>query len=89
MQAQKIIFIQKQSHVNYFVIQNLFRQQQKLFQQSRVVQAQRLKTIRQLHEQYTKVLIYCESRKHRFANRLVDMEKITIMTQLVLILPSV
>jgi len=35
-------------------IQNLFRQQQKLFQQTRVIQAQRLKTVRQLHEQYLK-----------------------------------
>ncbi|KAF6340563.1 synaptonemal complex protein 3 [Rhinolophus ferrumequinum] len=33
---------------------NLFRQQQKMFQQSRIVQSQRLKTIRQLYEQYTK-----------------------------------
>ena len=44
-------------------MQNLFRQQQKLFQQSRVVQAQRLKTIRQLHEQYTKVFFNSGSRK--------------------------
>ncbi len=36
-------------------LQNLFRQQQKLFQQSRVVQGQRLKTMRQLHEQFMKV----------------------------------
>ncbi|XP_064635061.1 synaptonemal complex protein 3-like [Lineus longissimus] len=35
---------------------NLLRQQQKLFQQTRVVQSQRLKTIKQLHEQYTKSL---------------------------------
>ncbi|CAH1787931.1 unnamed protein product [Owenia fusiformis] len=35
-------------------LQNLFRQQQKMFQQARVVQNQRLKTIRQLHEQYMK-----------------------------------
>ncbi|XP_028736157.2 synaptonemal complex protein 3 [Peromyscus leucopus] len=34
---------------------NLFRQQQKLFQQSRIVQSQRLKTIKQLHEQFIKV----------------------------------
>ncbi|KAK2181279.1 hypothetical protein NP493_402g00027 [Ridgeia piscesae] len=34
--------------------QALIRQQQKLFQQTRIVQSQRLKTIRQLHEQYTK-----------------------------------
>ncbi|KAK3594135.1 hypothetical protein CHS0354_040909 [Potamilus streckersoni] len=32
----------------------LFKQQQKLFQQSRIVQSQRLKTIKQLHEQFTK-----------------------------------
>lgn len=34
-------------------LNNVFRQQQKLFQQTRVVQSQRLKTIKQLHEQYT------------------------------------
>ncbi|XP_058597610.1 synaptonemal complex protein 3 isoform X3 [Neofelis nebulosa] len=33
---------------------NLFRQQQKAFQQSRIVQNQRLKTIRQLYEQFIK-----------------------------------
>ncbi|CAG2191479.1 SYCP3 [Mytilus edulis] len=33
----------------------LFKQQQKLFQQARVVQSQRLKTVQQLHEQYSKV----------------------------------
>ncbi|XP_004675813.1 PREDICTED: synaptonemal complex protein 3 [Condylura cristata] len=33
---------------------NIFRQQQKIFQQSRVVQSQRLKTIRQLYEQFMK-----------------------------------
>ena len=38
-------------------LSNMFKQQQKLFQQQRVVQAQRLKTIKQLHEQYTKVLV--------------------------------
>ncbi|XP_066275792.1 synaptonemal complex protein 3-like [Branchiostoma lanceolatum] len=35
-------------------LQNLFKQQQKLFQQQRVIQSQRLKTLRQLHDQYTK-----------------------------------
>ncbi len=48
------------SHVNIifvFVLQNLFRQQQKVFQQTRIVQSQRLKTIKQLHEQYVKVII--------------------------------
>ncbi|PVD33791.1 hypothetical protein C0Q70_05052 [Pomacea canaliculata] len=33
---------------------NLFKQQQKLFQQSRIIQGQRLKTIRQLNEQFIK-----------------------------------
>uniref|UniRef100_A0A8C5WCV3 XLR/SYCP3/FAM9 domain-containing protein n=1 Tax=Leptobrachium leishanense TaxID=445787 RepID=A0A8C5WCV3_9ANUR len=35
-------------------ITNLFRQQQKLFQQARIVQSQRLKTIKQLYEQFLK-----------------------------------
>ncbi len=38
-------------------LSNIFKQQQKLFQQQRVVQTQRLKTIKQLHEQYAKVRI--------------------------------
>ncbi|XP_075863192.1 synaptonemal complex protein 3 isoform X1 [Microcebus murinus] len=33
---------------------NTFRQQQKVFQQSRIVQSQRLKTIKQLYEQFIK-----------------------------------
>uniref|UniRef100_M3Y082 XLR/SYCP3/FAM9 domain-containing protein n=1 Tax=Mustela putorius furo TaxID=9669 RepID=M3Y082_MUSPF len=33
---------------------NMFRRQQKFFQQSRIVQSQRLKTIRWLHEQFIK-----------------------------------
>lgn len=33
----------------------MFRQQQKVFQQARVVQSQRLKTIKQLYEQFLKV----------------------------------
>ncbi|NXG92875.1 SYCP3 protein, partial [Stercorarius parasiticus] len=33
---------------------NMFRQQQKVFQQARVVQSQRLKTIKQLYEQFSK-----------------------------------
>uniref|UniRef100_A0A2K5TKF1 Synaptonemal complex protein 3 n=1 Tax=Macaca fascicularis TaxID=9541 RepID=A0A2K5TKF1_MACFA len=35
-------------------ILNMFRQQQKILQQSRIVQSQRLKTIRQLYEQFIK-----------------------------------
>ncbi|XP_068801188.1 synaptonemal complex protein 3 isoform X3 [Struthio camelus] len=34
---------------------NMFRQQQKVFQQARIVQSQRLKTIKQLYEQFLKV----------------------------------
>ncbi|XP_067913037.1 synaptonemal complex protein 3 isoform X4 [Heterodontus francisci] len=37
-------------------IENLFRQQQKLFQQMRVVQGQRLKSIKQLFDQFLKNL---------------------------------
>ncbi|NXA23703.1 SYCP3 protein, partial [Ibidorhyncha struthersii] len=33
---------------------NMFRQQQKVFQQARIVQSQRLKTIKQLYEQFSK-----------------------------------
>ncbi|NXQ87000.1 SYCP3 protein, partial [Nyctibius grandis] len=33
---------------------NMFRQQQKVFQQARIVQSQRLKTIKQLYEQFLK-----------------------------------
>ena len=43
-----------QQHI-IFIFQNLMRQQQKMFQQTRVVQSQRLRTIRQLFDQYTKV----------------------------------
>ncbi|XP_044535083.1 synaptonemal complex protein 3 [Gracilinanus agilis] len=40
---------------------NMFRQQQKVFQQARIVQSQRLKTIKQLYEQFLKVW-YVQSR---------------------------
>lgn len=36
-------------------LSNLFRQQQKIFQQSRIVQSQRMKAIKQIHEQFIKV----------------------------------
>lgn len=45
-------------HVIFILIlyqQQMFKQQQKMFQQARVVQSQRLKTIKQLHDQFTKV----------------------------------
>ncbi|XP_022785003.1 synaptonemal complex protein 3-like isoform X1 [Stylophora pistillata] len=35
-------------------LENLYKQQQKLFQQQRIVQSQRLKRVRQLHEEHTK-----------------------------------
>ncbi|XP_063303264.1 synaptonemal complex protein 3 [Pelobates fuscus] len=35
-------------------VTNMFRQQQKLFQQARIVQSQRLKTIKQLYDQFLK-----------------------------------
>nr|XP_011448015.2 synaptonemal complex protein 3 [Crassostrea gigas] len=35
-------------------LNQMFKQQQKMFQQARVVQSQRLKTIKQLHDQFTK-----------------------------------
>ncbi|KAG8578366.1 hypothetical protein GDO81_010465 [Engystomops pustulosus] len=35
-------------------VTNMFRQQQKLFQQARIIQNQRLKTIKQLYEQFLK-----------------------------------
>ncbi|TRY56125.1 hypothetical protein DNTS_015251 [Danionella cerebrum] len=35
-------------------LNNMLRQQQKLFQQARVVQNQKMKTIKELHEQFTK-----------------------------------
>ncbi|XP_062839130.1 synaptonemal complex protein 3 isoform X2 [Anolis carolinensis] len=35
---------------------NMFRQQQKVFQQARIVQGQRLKTIKQLYEQFLKTI---------------------------------
>lgn len=50
---------------------NFFRQQQKIFQQSRIVQSQRLKTIRQLHEQYTKSMEDLE-KNHR--NLVIDAQ---------------
>uniref|UniRef100_W5KQ49 Synaptonemal complex protein 3 n=1 Tax=Astyanax mexicanus TaxID=7994 RepID=W5KQ49_ASTMX len=37
-------------------LQNLFRQQQKLFQQARVVQSQKMKSIKELYEQFVKSL---------------------------------
>ncbi|XP_029809922.1 synaptonemal complex protein 3 [Suricata suricatta] len=45
-------------------LSNLFQQQQKALQQSRIVQSQRLKTIRQLHEQFIKNMEDFEKNHH-------------------------
>ncbi|KAJ4918464.1 hypothetical protein JOQ06_021258 [Pogonophryne albipinna] len=51
-------------------LNNLFRQQQKILQQARVVQNQKLKTVRELYEQFVKVRRHevkpCS--KHAFTN---------------------
>ncbi|XP_006817982.1 synaptonemal complex protein 3-like [Saccoglossus kowalevskii] len=57
-------------------LQTLFRQQQKLFQQARIVQGQRLKTLRQLHEQYSKGMTDLESRhQDQHSNVQVELRK--------------
>ncbi|XP_036388661.1 synaptonemal complex protein 3-like [Megalops cyprinoides] len=45
-------------------LSSLFRQQQKIFQQMRAAQGQRLKTIKQLFEQYIQSLEELEKRHH-------------------------
>lgn len=53
--------VQAHNRCNYgfllLLLQNMLRQQQKVFQQARIVQSQRLKTIKQLYEQFLKVNI--------------------------------
>lgn len=44
--------------VSLLLLQNMLRQQQKVFQQARIVQSQRLKTIKQLYEQFLKVNLF-------------------------------
>ncbi|XP_070566631.1 synaptonemal complex protein 3-like [Ptychodera flava] len=57
-------------------LQTLFRQQQKLFQQARIVQSQRLKTLRQLHEQYAKSMSDLETRhQDQHGNVQVELRK--------------
>lgn len=54
--------VQAHNRCNYgfllLLLQNMLRQQQKVFQQARIVQSQRLKTIKQLYEQFLKVNIF-------------------------------
>uniref|UniRef100_A0A4W4H6K7 XLR/SYCP3/FAM9 domain-containing protein n=1 Tax=Electrophorus electricus TaxID=8005 RepID=A0A4W4H6K7_ELEEL len=47
-------------------LNNLFRQQQKLFQQARVVQSQKLKTIKELYEQFIKKMEEMEKSHEAF-----------------------
>ena len=58
----------------FLLFQNLYKQQQKLFQQQRIVQGQRLKRVRQLHEDYTKNLQEMQ-RSH-------DAQQISVQEQL-------
>ncbi|XP_052801991.1 synaptonemal complex protein 3-like [Mya arenaria] len=54
----------------------LFKQQQKLFEQARAVQSQRLKTIKQLHSQYVKGLDELEkSHQNQAASANVELKK--------------
>ncbi|XP_017197547.2 synaptonemal complex protein 3 isoform X2 [Oryctolagus cuniculus] len=55
---------------------NLFRQQQKVFQQSRNLQSQRLKTIRQLYEQLIKSMEDLEKdHENQFSNAQTELKK--------------
>ncbi|XP_053572960.1 synaptonemal complex protein 3 [Bombina bombina] len=55
---------------------NMFRQQQKLFQQARIVQSQRLKTIKQLYEQFIKSMEDLEkSHENLLSNAQSELKK--------------
>ncbi|XP_034391961.1 synaptonemal complex protein 3 isoform X3 [Cyclopterus lumpus] len=45
-------------------LNSLFRQQQKILQQARVVQNQKLKTVRELYEQFVKVTLILQQEEH-------------------------
>ncbi|XP_052257329.1 synaptonemal complex protein 3-like isoform X2 [Dreissena polymorpha] len=60
----------------------MFNQQQKLFEQTRAVQSQRLKTIKQLHSQYAKGLEELEkSHQQQASNAQVELRKEMSMLQ--------
>ncbi|XP_031420900.1 synaptonemal complex protein 3 [Clupea harengus] len=63
-------------------LNNLFRQQQKLFQQARVVQSQKLKTIKDLYEQFLKNMEEMEKSHESFLQGAqVELKKEMAMLQ--------
>ncbi|XP_010882099.2 synaptonemal complex protein 3 [Esox lucius] len=63
-------------------LNNLFRQQQKLFQQARVVQSQKLKTIKELYEQFIKNMEEMEKSHETFLKGAqVELKKEMAMLQ--------
>ncbi|XP_062402613.1 synaptonemal complex protein 3 [Sardina pilchardus] len=63
-------------------LNNLFRQQQKLFQQARVVQSQKLKTIRDLYDQFVKNMDEMEKSHESFLQGAqVELKKEMAMLQ--------
>ncbi|NXH71196.1 SYCP3 protein, partial [Hydrobates tethys] len=61
---------------------NMFRQQQKVFQQARIVQSQRLKTIKQLYEQFLKSMEELEkSNENLLAGAQTELRKEMAMLQ--------
>ncbi|XP_076158534.1 synaptonemal complex protein 3 [Alosa pseudoharengus] len=63
-------------------LNNLFRQQQKLFQQARVVQSQKLKTIRDLYDQFVKNMDEMEKSHQSFLQGAqVELKKEMAMLQ--------
>ncbi|XP_060050230.1 synaptonemal complex protein 3 [Erinaceus europaeus] len=57
-------------------LNSLFRQQQEVFQQSRIVQSQRLKTLRQLYDQYIKSMEELEkSHESQLSNAQNELKK--------------
>lgn len=61
---------------------NIFRQQQKVFQQARIIQSQRLKTIKQLYEQFLKNMEDIEkSNENLLAGTQIELRKEMAMLQ--------
>ncbi|XP_020656097.1 synaptonemal complex protein 3 [Pogona vitticeps] len=61
---------------------NMFRQQQKVFQQARIVQSQRLKTIKQLYEQFLKSMEDMEkNNENLLAGAQIELRKEMAMLQ--------
>uniref|UniRef100_A0A3Q4GF46 Synaptonemal complex protein 3 n=1 Tax=Neolamprologus brichardi TaxID=32507 RepID=A0A3Q4GF46_NEOBR len=73
-------------------LNNLFRQQQKVLQQARVVQNQKLKTVRELYEQFVKVNLvevggcFCEQKPvYEETHQLESSDKLSVMFLLFLL----